>query len=127
MIKLMLITPFGMSELGELFNILATQKVRVQRRKRVLVTDKLVAIHFESLGEDQKQALISEWSGTEVEALLVEDSPELEQLGDKMSTQLYITPAKYEAWRDILLWYPEYLVETHPQITEMLISSLTNK
>lgn len=111
--KLVLINPYAfLNKRAEFANeILGWRKNNVLGIKTVIPTNELVSKHFSHLPDAQCRAVANEWAGAQIEAYLVDFVPEGKQ--EEFKEYLYISPLDdvKRAERDILLWYPEKVVD----------------
>ena len=107
--KIVVTTPLGATKRAEFVNFLnAAQEIITS--KPVIIDPVFIDKHFDFLPAEQREKVISEWSGTTVTAFLVRNiSPETRKILGEIA---YITPEGNEkrAERDVLLWFPEHVL-----------------
>lgn len=106
--KLLLITPYGMSDLNEVLNKIHHwgEIGNTIREKRVIVNEELAEKHFKYLPNDALARVVGEWSGARIIACIIMTCPENAQ--QELLHKVYISPDEKRAERDLKLWFPEY-------------------
>lgn len=108
--KIILISPFAMAEKkAEVMNeIFSQEKIHVIRSKQVLVNKELAEKHFQYLPKEKQMAIVNEWSGAMIEAMIIEGEGEEIKIKPEIEKVLYISESHEKGVEDIKLWFPEF-------------------
>lgn len=105
--KIILVRPYAMEhKKSEVLNeIYALQDAKIIRSKKIIVNSELVEKHFHNLPNDELKAISTEWSGTVIEAMIVEGEFQIKK---EILELVYISESFEKGAEDIKLWFPEF-------------------
>ena len=107
---LLLISPYGMTKRGELWELFI-KKLDIVHSKKVLMSAGLIRSHFDNLKKEQLEKVVQEWVGTQIDSFIIEipSEQDLKSL-KKMEEQHLVYVSSTRAKRDLNLWFQEYLI-----------------
>ena len=107
---LLLISPYGMTRLEELWTF-CVKELDIVQSKNVIISAMLIRKHFDYLPKEQLNRVVSEWVGSQIDAFII-NTPSNENIKKlreyEKEALVYLSSTRAE--RDLNLWFQEYLI-----------------